>query len=113
MNAKLFPKSTGSGVQKKFLLKFFSTAFDNEAHYALELFLCQAYSTTQPHRRDYGRGHLPCNLGRDTPSLSQDNENSTLRIWRGSAKRSGPKSLLRCVRSEERRVGRECRSRCS
>src|SRR4029434_5471310 len=24
-------------------------------------------------------------------------ENATLRIWRGSAKRSGPKSLLRCV----------------
>src|SRR4029434_11052866 len=24
-------------------------------------------------------------------------ENASLRIWRGSAKRSGPKSLLRCV----------------
>src|SRR4029434_3177746 len=24
-------------------------------------------------------------------------ENATLRIWRGSAKRSGPKSFLRCV----------------
>src|SRR4029434_9641516 len=31
MNAKFVPKSTGSGVQKKFLLKFFSTAFENEA----------------------------------------------------------------------------------
>src|SRR4029434_3243275 len=58
-----------------------------------------------------GIGRLPCIegtmdgamyrgiLGREPPSLSQDNENATLRIWRGSAERSGPKSLLRCVQS--------------
>src|SRR4029434_5179971 len=66
-------------------------------HYALGLFLCQGYRTTPLHRADYGWGHVTWNIGLEPPSLSQDNESATLRIWRGSAKRSGPKSLLRCV----------------
>ena len=37
MNAKCFPKSTGSGVQKKIPLKFFSTAFENEAQCSCQL----------------------------------------------------------------------------
>jgi len=37
---------------------------------------------------------LQWNLGREPPSLSQDIENASLGIWRGSANRSGPKSLL-------------------
>src|SRR4029434_3686318 len=49
------------------------------------------------HRGPNGVGHVPWNLGREPPSLSQDIKNATLRIWRGSAKRSGQKSLLRCV----------------
>src|SRR4029434_4834927 len=39
------------------------------------------------------RGILGLNLIPSFPPI----ENATLRIWRGSAKRSGPKSLLRCV----------------
>src|SRR4029434_9347221 len=46
------------------------------------LFLCQGYRTI-----------LGVNLIPSFPPI----ENATLRIWRGSAKRSGPKSLLRCV----------------
>src|SRR4029434_8847598 len=48
------------------------------------------------------RGILGANL---IPSFSPI-ENATLRMWRGSAKRSGPKSLLRCE------IGRaSCRER--
>ena len=39
------------------------------------------------------RGILGLNLIPSFPPI----ENATLRIWRGSAKRSVPKSLLRCV----------------
>src|SRR4029434_6680736 len=39
------------------------------------------------------RGILGLNLIPSFPPI----ENATLRTWRGSAKRSGPKSLLRCV----------------
>src|SRR4029434_5375708 len=69
-------------------------------HYALGLFLCQGYRTTPLHRGDYGWGHVMCNIGLEPHSLIPSFppiENATLRIWRGSAKRSGPKSLLRCV----------------
>src|SRR4029434_10867703 len=41
------------------------------------------------------RGILGLNLITSFPPI----ENATLRIWRESAKRSGPKSLLRCVRT--------------
>ena len=49
------------------------------------LFLCQGYRMTPLHRGDYGWGHVPWNLGREPPSLRQDIENATLRIWRGFA----------------------------
>src|SRR4029434_10397511 len=41
------------------------------------------------------RGILGFNLIPSFPPI----ENATLMIWRGSAKRSGPKSLLRCVKT--------------
>src|SRR4029434_5189971 len=64
-------------------------------HYALGLFLCQGYRTTPLHQGDYGWGHVMWNIGLEPHSLIPSQP--TLRIWRGSAKRSGPKSLLRCV----------------
>src|SRR4029434_5267355 len=67
-------------------------------HYAVGLFIYQEYRTTQPHRGDYGWGHAPWNiLGLNLIPSFPPIENATLRIWRGSAKRSGPKSLLRCL----------------
>src|SRR4029434_1202460 len=57
---------------------------------------CCSAKGTGRHQR-IGWGYVPWNLGREPYSLSQHIENATLRIWRGSAKRSGPKSLLRCV----------------
>src|SRR4029434_5592261 len=64
------------------------------------LFLCQGYRTTPLHRGDYGWGHVTCNIGLEPHSLIPSFppiEIATLRLWRVSAKRSGPKSLLRCV----------------
>src|SRR4029434_7785850 len=69
-------------------------------HGGLGLFLCQGYRTTLLHPGDYGWGHVTWNIGLEPHSLIPSFppiENATLRIWRGSAKKSGPKSLLRCV----------------
>src|SRR4029434_7488468 len=66
-------------------------------HYALGLFLCQGYRTTPPHRGDYMGPCTVEKLGLNLIPSFPPIENATLRIWRGSAKRSGPKSLLRCV----------------
>src|SRR4029434_2341171 len=65
-------------------------------HYAFGLCLCHGYRTTPLQTGDSGGGHVRLNIGLEPHSLMPPIENASLKIWRGSAKRSGPKSLLRC-----------------